>query len=115
VASVVILGARHVPVTAAWALATPLALSVVFEVAFSLRIPGGRPEAWLLERAVVVRSATGKAGGRGVPAASPAVGQSVAATHDGPSRKMARPVVPLIAIVSRTSRPRRASEETCRS
>jgi hypothetical protein len=29
---------------AAWALATPLALSVVFEVAFSLRIPGGRPE-----------------------------------------------------------------------
>jgi hypothetical protein len=32
----------------AWALATPLALWIIFEIAFSLRIPRGRLESWLL-------------------------------------------------------------------
>jgi hypothetical protein len=47
-ASFVILGVRHVPAMLAWALATPFALWVVFEVAFSLRIPRGSLESWLL-------------------------------------------------------------------
>jgi hypothetical protein len=47
-ASFVILGVRHLPAMLAWALATPLALWMVFELAFSLRIPRGRLEAWLI-------------------------------------------------------------------
>jgi hypothetical protein len=48
VASFVMLGVRHVPAMLAWALATPFALWIIFELAFSLRIPRGRLESWLL-------------------------------------------------------------------
>lgn len=47
-ASFVILGVRQLPAMLAWALATPLALWAIFELAFSLRIPRGRLEAWLI-------------------------------------------------------------------
>jgi hypothetical protein len=47
-ASFAILGVRHMAAMLAWALATPLALWAIFELAFSLRIPRGRLEAWLL-------------------------------------------------------------------
>ena len=48
VASFLILGVRRLPAMLAWALATPLALWAVFELGFSLRIPRGRVEAWLI-------------------------------------------------------------------